>query len=420
MNKSLSIALAATLLSSNSLLFLSGDALADQTTTQSTAQPKEITTNVKKGLAYLASQQNKDGSWNQGEESPSMRSRGYDNGDLPNVADTCMAAMALLRAGSLPNSGQYSANVAKAALYVCSSVEKSDQGSLYITSVKGTRVQHKLGQFVDTFLASVFLPDVKGKMPTEEGNNRVAAALDKIIYKIEKNQASDGSWASDGWAPIHSKSLAMQGLNKAKSAGVKVNQRALVLAESDSRQQFNPSTKSFAGKGGAGVPLYAAGATLGALQSSVNNYSLDRGYFNNILKDKSTTEAKRRDAADNLRRIDDVRVEQQKAVDSVVPKLADKGFVQGFGCNGGEEFLSYMQISDSLLANKSKEWNNWDKKITTNLNHVQLTDGSWMGQHCITSRTFCTAAALMVLTADRQQAVRNIASTNRGQKGSVK
>ncbi len=420
MNKSLSIALAATIITSNSLLLLSGDALADQTTSQVTAQHKEIGPSVKKGLAYLVSQQNKDGSWNQGEESPSMRSRGYENGDIPNVADTCMAAMALIRAGNLPNAGQYSANVAKAALYVCSSIEKADQNSLYITSVKGTRVQTKLGQFVDTFLASVFLPDVKGKMPSVEGNNRVAAALDKVIYKIEKNQTNDGSWASDGWAPIHSKSLAMQGLNKAKGVGVRVDQQKLTLAENSVRQQFNPNTKSFSGAGGAGVPLYSAGATLGALKSSGDNYNLDQSFFSSVLRDKSATSAKRKDAEANLRRIEDVKVAQQQAVDSVVPKLADKGFVQGFGCNGGEEFLSYMQISDTLLASKSKEWDSWDKKITSNLNHVQLSDGSWMGQHCITSRTFCTAAALMVLTADRQQAVKNIASTVKKQKGLVK
>jgi hypothetical protein len=30
---------------------------------------------------------------------------------------------------------------------------------------------------------------------------------------------------------------------------------------------------------------------------------------------------------------------------------------------------------------------------------VQNGDGSWTGHHCITSRTFCTAAAVLVLSA---------------------
>ena len=32
---------------------------------------------------------------------------------------------------------------------------------------------------------------------------------------------------------------------------------------------------------------------------------------------------------------------------------------------------------------------------------MQNEDGSWTGHHCITGRTFCTAAALLVLMGDR-------------------
>ena len=35
---------------------------------------------------------------------------------------------------------------------------------------------------------------------------------------------------------------------------------------------------------------------------------------------------------------------------------------------------------------------------------VQNGDGSWTGHHCITGRTFCTAAALLVLMSDRAPA----------------
>ena len=39
--------------------------------------------------------------------------------------------------------------------------------------------------------------------------------------------------------------------------------------------------------------------------------------------------------------------------------------------------------------------------MAQNLTRIQNGDGSWTGHHCITGRTFCTAAALLVLTADR-------------------
>jgi hypothetical protein len=42
--------------------------------------------------------------------------------------------------------------------------------------------------------------------------------------------------------------------------------------------------------------------------------------------------------------------------------------------------------------------------MTANLNNIQNKDGSWSGQHCITSRTFCTSSALLVLMIDRETA----------------
>ncbi len=50
---------------------------------------------------------------------------------------------------------------------------------------------------------------------------------------------------------------------------------------------------------------------------------------------------------------------------------------------------------------RGKEWEDWDRSVTENLERIQNKDGSWTGHHCITGRTFCTAAALLVLLADR-------------------
>lgn len=381
-------------------------------TSQSSAfvKAKPLTENVKSGLDYLVKVQNDDGSWSQGEESQHMRSVGQKNGDLPNVADTCMAALALVRAGNYPNSGPYASNLAKAASYISSQIEESDNDSLLITKIQGTRVQAKLGQYVDTFLASVFLPEIKGRMPNQKLNTRIACALDKVIHKIEKNQGTDGNWASNGWAPIHSQSLAMQGLNRARQVGAKVNDEVLGRAERYARRNFDTTTRTFAAEGSAGVPLYSAGATLGGLQSSINTGFQAKPKLEKIAKDSRTSPKARADAEGQLRRYKENESAQEQAIAAVSEKLNNQRFVQGFGCNGGEEFLSYMQISETLLTNKSKDWNNWDQKITSNINHVQNNDGSWMGQHCITSRTFCTAAALLVLIADRSSAIQTIAS----------
>lgn len=128
-----------------------------------------------------------------------------------------------------------------------------------------------------------------------------------------------------------------------------------------------------------------------------------------IAQDKTVSKEKSDWAKDELKRYKDAEEVQGQALASVTTKLSDKRFIDGFGCNGGEEFLSYLQISETLLANQSKEFKDWDKKICTNLGRVQNPDGSWMGQHCITSRTFCTSAAVMVMTADRSPVLKVIA-----------
>ena len=70
--------------------------------------------------------------------------------------------------------------------------------------------------------------------------------------------------------------------------------------------------------------------------------------------------------------------------------MDDKQFIAGFGSNGGEEFLSYMNIGESLVVKGDDAWKSWDKSISENLNRVQNSDGSWSGHDCITGRTFCT------------------------------
>ena len=56
-------------------------------------------------------------------------------------------------------------------------------------------------------------------------------------------------------------------------------------------------------------------------------------------------------------------------------RLDDPRFIAGFGSNGGEEFLSYMNISETLVVKGGAEWEKWDKSVADNLNRVQDKDG---------------------------------------------
>ncbi len=67
-------------------------------------QPKPLSAGVKRGLEWLVEHQLPSGGWGQGEESAAMGG-GAAMKDVPSVADTCLAALALVRSGSTPAKG---------------------------------------------------------------------------------------------------------------------------------------------------------------------------------------------------------------------------------------------------------------------------------------------------------------------------
>jgi len=86
-----------------------------------------------------------------------------------------------------------------------------------------------------------------------------------------------------------------------------------------------------------------------------------------------------------------------------IRRLDDESLLAGFGNNGGEEYLSYLLTSESLVIAGGDKFNQWNDKMHGRLQKIQNTDGSWSGLHCITSPVFCTAAVVQCLTADRDR-----------------
>ncbi len=381
-------------------------------------KPKSLSDQVDKGLAYLISQQKENGGWGQGggwrTGTQGGREEGPEVKDPPDVANTCMATLALLRAGHTPKDGKYAKNVVKAIDFICNHIEKSDKKSLRITDLRGTQVQTKIGPFVDTFLAALTLTEVKGRMPDEKSEKRMIAALNKTIGKIEDNVKADGSFAgNDGWAACLSQGLCSKSLNRARQAGVQVSDETLARAERQSSLGLDKKSGTFASAGkiaeggavgapsDAGVGIYNSSSKNSGLQDAVNTNRLREKEARKILADKGAAKEAKDKAKKDLDYFAKVEEANEAATQGLVKQLGDKQFIAGFGSNGGEEFLSYMNISETLLVKGGEEWQKWDKQVTDNLNRIQNKDGSWAGQHCITGRTFCTASALLVLMADR-------------------
>jgi hypothetical protein len=367
--------------------------------------PKPLSDAVNKGFAYLINQQHAGGGWSQGGGwrmgAKGDRVEGPNVEDPADLANTCVAALALLRGGHTPRDGKYCTQIHHALDFIVTSVERSDIESLYVTDLRGTQVQCKIGEYVDSFLAAMVLAEAKGQLPDDAGETRLSAALDKVIAKIERHQQADGTWHQGGWAPVVGLGLASAGLNRAKQRGAKVSDEVLQRAEKNSRAQYDRRSKSYGMGGSAGVPLYGTASYMSSRQKTVDSYQAEKMAMKRALDTGELSAAETMEMQSKVDYLDDMEAHHDADLRDQYEQLKSAAFVSGFGSNGGEEFLSYLHISESLLSKGGEEWEDWDRKMTENLERVQNADGSWAGNHCITGRTFCTATALLVLMADR-------------------
>jgi hypothetical protein len=330
-----------------------------------------VTAAVAKGAKWLASVQGNDGGWGQdGGETSYVRQGEHLESNGNDVANTAAAALALRRAGK-----QYQREVNRAVDYILRNVETAPQEGLTVTKASGTQIQRKLGPYIDTFLASKLLSEIDGGMQTTTENQRVRKALEKCVAKIESNQLKDGSWnVAGGWAPILGTSMASQSLYQAQKKGVHVADASMARADSYARQSATTTAASgrvsvmAAAPASAGVPLYQSAQALEQL---------------------SRTEKDRKTNAPQIAAIKE--------------QLSNARFVDGFGSMGGEEFFSYLNISDSLKRTGGEEYTKWRDQITARILGYQNADGTWAGSHCITGRVATTSAAILNLAIDGAQ-----------------
>src|SRR2546427_100991 len=85
------------------------------------------------------------------------------------------------------------------------------------------------------------------------------------------------------------------------------------------------------------------------------------------------------------------------AKDGWAPQLSNERLLRGFGTYGGEEHVSYMLVAEAKATAPADEFAAWNKQMRARLAQIQREDGTWRGDHCITSTTFCTAASLITL-----------------------
>jgi hypothetical protein len=154
-------------------------------------------------------------------------------------------------------------------------------------------------------------------------------------------------------------------------------------------------------EGAAGVSLYATAAHISSMMDNVATHHNIAEGARGILSSPTATGRERDEAKKQIERFTEVHKDLSEAMTVVSKQATNPAFIRGFGSDGGEEFLSFTLMGETLRATKNKNTPAWEKAITQRLVNIQNADSSWSGKHCITGATFCTSAAMLALMTDR-------------------
>jgi hypothetical protein len=438
------------------------DRPAGETTAKSSIRVAEIPPFVKKAVDWLIAAQTKNGGWGSGSlpefektlemqkrpeaaqgikagatVDPSAPSAKVDPQNVPaDPGTTAFVLLALLRAGHTPIDGQYKDQVRRGLKYLLLVVKDAPLKGPLIPNTRtvsmritggtnrntlanindqlgGTysQPQLKLGSYVDTPLTAQYLGRAVGLLTKDDPlYRRTSAALDKCLINLQASQQVDGSWGmSDGWAPVLQSSLGCSALEIALANGKKIDQKRLERARSFQKRRVDAlasrrtQSSGSASDGSGGVELYAFNAAFrgNASEARQAEATLNQAkYSGKLPQDAEPTQTtfKQLGFADDKARLLEKAIAQNYAQTN---RLNDETLLAGFGSNGGEEFLSYLLTSESLVIAGGDKFNAWNDKMHDRLEKLQDSDGSWSGMHCITSPVFCTAAVVQCLTTDR-------------------
>ncbi|MBX2955102.1 MAG: hypothetical protein KF846_03030 [Cyclobacteriaceae bacterium] len=363
--------------------------------------PDGVTTSVNRGLTWLAKAQNNNGGWGAGSHS---RQHIMDpHAVQTDPATTSMVAMAILRSGSTLTKGEYTAQLNKALEYILRAVEQSPAATYNITELTGTQIQTKLGANIDVVLASQFLSNVIEHTQHDKAlQARVKKNLNTCVAKIQRAQDRDGSMTGDGWAGVLQSSFATTALEAAQANGANVDEDGLRKSREFQKNNYDAKTGESKTDRGAGIVLYSVSGSTRASAKEARRVQeeMERAKGSGRLAQSAAP------SAENLEKIgfskdEAIRYATAYEVYESAKQTAQRDDVlDGFGNNGGEEFMSYLQTGEGMIIGKDQSWKSWYDNMSGRLVKIQNNDGSWNGHHCITSPVFCTATCLLILAVN--------------------
>jgi hypothetical protein len=363
--------------------------------------PENVQRSVNRGLDWVVEAQNPNGGWGAG-------SHQHQNITDPHAvatdpATTAMVAMSMLRSGTKMSGGNYSKNLRRALDYLLSAVETAAPNSQNITTQTGTQIQTKLGNNIDVILTSQFLSNIQKELEHDPAlKSRVKKCQEICVDKIQRAQDINGSMAGSGWAGVLQSSFATNALEAAEANGIEVDKKALGKARDFQKGNYDTKTGDVNTDMGAGIVLYSV---TGSVRASAKEARKVEEEINKAKREGKLSQ-NAAPSAENLQKIgfdkDDAlqHATAYEVYQSAKVEAQRDDVMSGFGNNGGEEFLSYLQTGESMIINKDNTWQNWYDNMSGRLLKIQNNDGSWQGHHCITSPVFCTATCLLILSVN--------------------
>jgi hypothetical protein len=285
-------------------------------------------------------------------------SLGADVGRPPDLACTSIFGLVLLSQGNTLSAGPYRKELSQVLDAVLNMVERLPPD--YTATKINTLVQRKIGANADLFVSAMFLSQLLGE--AAEAESDVRAALEKLVAIVCRAQGQDGTWGNESWAPVLGTVLGWECLRASSSAGLRVDASARLAGE--------------------------------ALLKNLQNNKADRhSWMHDFYKNAS-----------GVRVLYSLNYRHERAFQDCVARILriakedDRPFVEA----GGEEYLAFFLVTECLLQEPDESWSAWYPTVRDKIMRVQNADGSWSGHHCITARTFCTAAAMLTLQAANQ------------------
>jgi hypothetical protein len=363
--------------------------------------PEAVQLSVDRGLTWIVGAQNQNGGWGAG--SHNRQDITDPHAVAADPATTAMVSMALLRSGTTLTAGKYALQLKKALNYLMSATENSQGTTHNITDITGTQIQTKLGENIDVILTAQFFSNMLDHAHHDlQLKARIEKNLNTCVSKIQKAQDSNGNMAGAGWAGVLQSSFATNALESAQANGVAVDEAKLDQSRQAQKSNYNTKTGDVKTEMGAGVMLYSVSgsARASAKEARKVEEAISKAKREGTLSQNAPA------TPENLQRLgfdkdDAIKYSTAYEVYNAAKVQAQRQDVMdGFGSNGGEEFLSYLQTGESMIIGKDNAWKKWYDDVSGRMLKIQNNDGSWNGHHCITSPVFCTATSLLILSVN--------------------